>query len=91
MCESTGIDEAPFECAFVIASFLRTVDQGEPSTLDGDCATLCAVCDSHGRPDDPDAVRRWLLALGDLPDREVPDELWLSMIEAHDADRRREE
>ncbi len=87
MCDSIGTDEAPFECAFVIAGFLRTLEQGESSTLDGDCETLCAVCEQYGRPDDPAAIDRWLAALGELPDREVPDSLWLSMVESHHADQ----
>lgn len=82
MVESIGIDEEPFECAFCIASLLRTVIQREPSTFEGECATLVQVTEKIGRVDEPATIRRWLQLLGRVPDLEVPDSVWMSIVDA---------
>lgn len=82
MVESIGIDEDPMGCAFVIAAYLRTADQREPSTFEGECATLVRATEAYGRMDDPAAVRRFLEAFSGVADIPVPDAFWLSIADA---------
>lgn len=82
MCDTIGIDDNPFECAFCIAALLRTCHQGEPSTFEGECATLLQVTEHIGRVDEPETIRKWLATLKKIPDMEVPDSVWLSITEA---------
>ena len=86
MCDSIGIDDEPFECAFVIAGLLRTILQREPSTFEGECATLVEVTKLIGHVDEPETIHKWLAMLGPIPDQEVPDSLWQSMAEADQED-----
>ena len=82
MCEIVGIDDNPMECAFVIAALLRTTLQKEPSTFDGECASIVAACETYGLMDKPESIRKWLDALGKVADFDVPDRVWLSIAEA---------
>lgn len=87
-CDGIGIDEDPIGCAFVIAAMLRTSVQREPSTFEGECASINKLHELTGlRMDRPDDVRAWLNDLGTVPDIEVPDSLWLSLADASDRDR----
>jgi hypothetical protein len=82
MIDSIGIDEEPLECSFVMVAFMRTVLQGEPSTFEGDCASLIKTAELVGRPNQPETVRKVLSHLGPIPDMEVPDSIWLSIANA---------
>jgi hypothetical protein len=91
MCDSIGIDDNPFECAFCIAALLRSSLQREPSTFEGECATLVEVTKLIGRVDQPETIRRWLGMLKAIPDMEVPDSTWLSIVNADLEDDENEE
>lgn len=86
-----GIDEDPFACAFLIAGFLRSVVQGEPSTFEGECASLNKLHELTGWwADSPDDIRKWLADLGAIPDIDVPDAFWDAMAAAGEADEQNE-
>ena len=82
MVDEIGIDECPLECAFVIAALLRTTLQREPSTFDGECASLVMATKVYGKVNEPESIRKWLASLGKIPDLDVPDSIWLSMATA---------
>ncbi len=86
MCDSIGIDDNPLECAFCIAALLRSSLQGKLSTFEGECATLVQVTKRIGRVDEPETIHKWLGMLDTIPDTEVPDELWLSIVNADPED-----
>lgn len=77
-------DLYPGQAAFIIAGFLRTVVQGEPSTFEGECASLNAAA-KHYDLRSGDGIRAWPAALGGVPDIPAPTGFWLNML---DADRR---
>lgn len=81
MCESVGIDSDPQGCAFVIAGTLRTAVQGEPSTFEGECASLVKASEFYDVRT-PAGIRKWLNALGAAADHDLPKEFWLWMAEA---------
>jgi hypothetical protein len=77
----------PLEASFMIAGFLRTAIQGEPSTYEGDCASIVKAMDTL--PFDittPEGIQSWLTDLGTVPDIDMPDSFWLSMAESAEAD-----
>jgi hypothetical protein len=76
-----GIDDDPLGCAFAIAALLRSAVQGEPSTFEGECASLVKASE-HYDLTNGDGIRKWLGDLGWLPDIDVPDPFWLSIVEA---------
>ena len=79
------IDADPLGAAFMIAGTLRSAYQGEPSTYEGECATILKASE-HFDLKSGDGIRAWLDRLGVLPDMELPDRFWLAMCEASDAD-----
>lgn len=88
-CEEIGIDDDPLGCAFAIAAFMRTAIQGEPSTYEGECASLVKASE-HFELNTGDGIRNWLNDLGKIPDIEMPDSFWLSIATA-DADEDEDE
>lgn len=86
ICEDViGIDDDPLGCAFVIAGTLRTAVQGEPSTYEGECASLLKATELFPI-NTPAGVRAWLADLGRLPDVDMPNSFWRRMTEAESAD-----
>ena len=84
--EVAGIDDDPLSCGFVIAAFLRTVVQGEPSTYEGECASLIKASEYFDLKTG-DGIREWLADLGRLPDLDLTDSFWLSIVEADQDDK----
>lgn len=83
-CEQiVGIDTDPLGCAFVIAGLLRTAVQGEPSTFEGECASIVKAQEVMGiSATSPADIRRWLDDLGRLADLDMSNEFWLNMVTA---------
>ena len=85
--EEIGIDDFPDQCAFVIASTMRTSVQGEPSTFEGECASLCKLRELTGwRVDSPEDIRSRLADLGRFADHDFPDEFWIAIANADQED-----
>ena len=84
------IDADPLGAAFMIAATLRSAAQGEPSTYEGECATL-AKASEHFDLKSGDGIRVWLTRLGVIPDMDLPDSFWLSMAAAADSDELNDE
>ena len=85
--EFVSLADDPLEASFMIASFLRTVVQGEPSTYEGECATIRKAMEIL--PFDlttMEGIQQWLDDLGRLSDINCPNEFWLSMCNSEDAD-----
>lgn len=73
------------EGAFVIAAFLRTAAQGEPSTYEGECASINKAIDIL--PFDvksPEGIQLWLAHIGELADKDMPDKWWKQIAETAD-------
>jgi hypothetical protein len=85
VCESVGPDAEPMECAFLIAAFLRTAVQGEPSTFEGECASLVKASERYDIDNGAD-IRRWLDNLGPAAELKMPTVWWAKMVESADAD-----
>ena len=84
------IDADPLGAAFVIAACLRTAYQGEPSTYEGECASLL-VASKHFDLKTGDGIRAWLADLGTLPDMELPNRFWLSICDSAEVDELNDE
>lgn len=85
-CEHAGIDDDPLGCAFLVAGFLRSSLQGEPSTFEGECASL-RVASEHYDLTTGAGVRAWLADLGRVPDIDAPAAFWRRLADAAEADR----
>ena len=86
ICDMISIDKNPIECAFVIASSLRTILQGEPSTIEGECATILAAEEEYGSVTDPSSIRLWLDRLGPVSEANIPDRILRGIVEANQSD-----
>lgn len=78
-----GIEADPLGCGFAIAAFIRTAVQREPSTYEGECATLRAAIDTL--PYDvttPAGIRAWLDDLGTVAELDMPRTWWLNLLTA---------
>lgn len=79
--ELLDIDSNPIGSSMIIAGWLRSMDQGEPSTREGECASLNGVMDVYGRIDDPANVRKWIEDIGPALDKPMPD-AWVENLVA---------
>lgn len=88
MCiDAIGIDADPLGCAFVIVAVMRTAAQGEPSTFEGECASINKAAELLGiDPTDPAAIRWWLDDLKALADLDLPNEFWAALADSSEAD-----
>jgi hypothetical protein len=87
MVNEVGIDDDPLGCAFVIAGFLRTAAQKEPSTFEGECASINKLHQLTGRDvSKPETIRWWLDDCEPASSLEVPDWWWLEICKAQDRD-----
>ena len=78
--EKIGYDE-PLECAFIIAACMRSAVQGEPSTYEGDCASIRKARE-HFDTRTADGIRAWMDDLGQFADFDFPDSWWINVLEA---------
>lgn len=78
LCNIVGIEEDPLGCAFAIACVMRSAMQGEPSTYEGECASLVKASEFF-KVNTPDGIRKWLDDLGALAELDLP-EPWLLKI-----------
>lgn len=75
LCDVVGIDDDPLGCGFAIVAVLRSAVQGEPSTYEGECASLLKASELFD-VNDPQGIRLWLDALGEFTTINLP-EKWL--------------
>ena len=81
MCEFVGIDSNPLGCGFVITALLRSAAQGEPSTFEGELASLVKASD-HFDLKAGKGIREWLTDLGELADMPLPESYWAKIVSA---------
>lgn len=79
-------DADPLGCAFLIAGFMRSALQGEPSTFEGDLASLVMAHEVGIDTTTGDGIRAWLADLGRVPDVDVPRRFWDEFTRAAEAD-----
>lgn len=72
MCQIIGIDEDPVSCALVVAGVLRTIEQQEAATLEGEASSVLVLQDQYGSTVNGDMVRKWLDRLGKVADMTIP-------------------
>lgn len=85
--DAIGIDADPMGCAFLIAAVLRTGVQGEPSTFEGECASINKAAELLGiDPTSPASIRWWLDDIKALADLDMPNEFWAALVDSADAD-----
>ena len=82
--ESIGPDAEPLECAFLIAMILRSAVQGEASTFEGECASICMAMRLGIDTKTGDGIRAWLADLGAFADFPLPDRLLLAIAATGD-------
>ena len=82
MVNEIGIKEEPLQCAFVIASLLRSTLQREISTFEGEYSSVLMASEVYGNQNTPEGVREWLRCLGKVPDIDVPNKVWAAIAYA---------
>lgn len=81
LCDVVGIDSDPLGCCFVIAAVLRSAVQGEPSTFEGECASILKAHEHYDTWTGA-GVRAWLDGLGEAATLDLPDGFILSIMSA---------
>lgn len=77
-------DEIAVQCFFVMSAILRTWDQGEASTFEGECAAVNAIAEHYpGYQPTPEGWKRFSEECGEVMDLDVPDRVLKMIVSTH--------